>query len=303
MRASEEGISLRQLEVFCAVAQKRSFSKAASSVYLTQPTVSEHIATLEKLLGVKLFDRVGRKVELTKAGEIYYKYARKIIDLRSEAQQVLDSFLGLARGRLDIGASTIPGVYILPRIVGSFSRKFPAIRVSVRSADSREIISGVSEGNIELGFVGRRPAGKAFSVKPLASDNLVVALPGRHRWAKKKAVSIEELKNEPFLLREPGSGTRSAFEEALAKELKLSLEREFNVVAQLGSTEAVKQAIREGFGVSVISDLAVKGDCPACRLKTLKIKELSIERKFYIIYLKRHTLTPAAKAFLSHIAG
>ncbi len=302
MKPAEEGISLRQIDIFCRVAQKKSFSKAAASVYLTQPTVSEHIKVLENLLGVRLFDRVGRKVELTKAGELYYRYAKKIIDLRGEAQQVLDSFLGLLRGRLTIGASTIPGVYIVPGIVGSFSREFPAIRTLIHVGDSGEIIDEVAEGDLELGFVGRKPKGKTLSAKPLVSDNLVVAVPPGHKLEQRSTVSVDELREEPFLLREPGSGTRSALEDALAK-LKLSLDKEFNVVAELGSTEAVKQGVRQGLGISVISDIAVGADCPNCRLKTLRIEELALERKFYCVYLKHHTLTPAAKAFLSHLPG
>lgn len=300
MKPSEEGISLRQLDIFCKVAQKKSFSKAAASVYLTQPTVSEHISTLEKLLGVRLFDRVGRQVELTRAGELYYSYAKKIIDLRGEAQQVLDSFLGLMRGRLTIGASTIPGVYIVPKLVGSFRRKYPAIRTLIQVADSGDIISAVTGGELEVGFVGRKPRGRTLDARPLVSDNLVVALPPGHKWEKKNTVTVDELKVEPFLLREPGSGTRSAIEDALAKK-KVSLEKEFNVVAELGSTEAIKQGIREGLGVSVISDIAVAADCGECRLKTVKIGGVGIERKFYCVNLKNHTLTPAAKAFLAHV--
>jgi len=302
MKPAEEGISLRQLDIFCRVAQKKSFSKAAASVYLTQPTVSEHVGTLEKLLGVKLFDRVGRRVELTKAGEIYYKYARKMIDLRAEAQEVLDSFLGLLRGRLTIGASTIPGVYIVPGIVGSFSRKFPAIRTTIQVADSGEIIDAVAEGNLEIGFVGRKPKGRTLAARALVSDSLLVALPPDHKWANRDAVPVEELKAEPFLLREPGSGTRSALEDALAKH-KVSLEKEFNIVAELGSTEAIKQGIRGGLGVSVISDIAVAADCPGCRLKTLRIEGLAIERRCYCIHLRHHELTPAGKAFLTHLSS
>jgi DNA-binding transcriptional LysR family regulator len=301
MKPAEEGISLRQLDIFCRVAEKKSFSKAAASVYLTQPTVSEHVGILEKLLGVKMFDRVGRQIELTRAGEIYYSYAKKIIDLRGEAQQVLEDFLGLLRGRLTVGASTIPGVYIVPKIVGSFSRKYPAIRTQVQVADSGEIIDAVTDGSLEVGFVGRRPLGKVLAAKALVSDNLVVALPPGHRWEGKKTVTVAELKKEPFLLREPGSGTRSALENALATQ-KVSLEKEFNVVAELGSTEAVKQGIREGLGVSVISDIAVGADCGECKLKTLRIEKVSVERKFYCVNLSNHTLTPAAKAFLSHVA-
>jgi DNA-binding transcriptional LysR family regulator len=244
-----------------------------------------------------MFDRVGRSVELTKAGEIYYKYARKIIDLRGEAQQVLDSYLGLLRGRLTIGASTIPGVYLVPKIVAGFHKEFTAIGTEVQIADSGDIITEVSEGRLEIGFVGRKPGGKVLAAKPLVSDNLVVAVPPGHKWEKKDSVSVNELKGEPFLLREPGSGTRAALEDALSKQ-RVSLEKEFNVVAELGSTEAIKQGIREGLGVSVISDIAVAADCDNCRLKTLSVKEFSITRKFYCIYQKHHALTPAAEAFL-----
>lgn len=300
MKPSEEGISLRQLDIFCRVSDKKSFSRAAASIYLTQPTVSEHIATLEKLLGVKLFDRVGRKVELTEAGNIYYKYARKIIDLRMEAQQVLDSFLGLLRGKLNIGASTIPGVYIVPRLIGSFARKYPDIKTRIHVADSGEIIEGVVNNDIELGFVGRKPKNKSLSAIQLISDNLVVALPPNHKWQNKKSISLDELKEEPFLLREPGSGTRAALEKALSK-LSLSLEKEFRIIAELGSTEAIKEAIRQGLGVSVISDIAAGADCKNCRLKTLEIEEISVNRAFYCTYLKHHTMAPAAEALLKHI--
>jgi DNA-binding transcriptional LysR family regulator len=300
MKPSEEGISLRQLDIFCRVAEKQSFSKAAQSVYLTQPTVSEHVAALEKLLGVQLLDRVGRKVKLTRAGRIYYKYAKKIMDLRGEAQQVLDSFLGLLHGRLTIGASTIPGVYIAPGIVGAFSREYPAIRVMIHVGDSGEIIDEVADGNIEVGFVGRKPKGTVLTARPLASDSLVVALPPGHKWEGRDEVEVAELVKEPFLLREPGSGTRAALEDALARK-RISLEKEFNIAAELGSTEAIMQGIREGLGISVVSDIAVAADCEHCRLKTVRMKEISIQRRFYCIYLKKHALAPAARAFLSHI--
>ncbi len=300
MNPAEENVSLRQLDIFCRVAEMGSFSKAAASIYLSQPTVSEHVATLEKLLGARLFDRVGRKVELTSAGQLYYKYARRIIDLRSEAQQAIDSFLGLVHGSLLIGASTIPGTYILPKIVGSFARKYPSIQTSIVAADSGEIIEQLAERKLEIGFVGKKPRGKIFSVREIAGDRLLVAVPPGHKWKAKKTVSLEELRREPFLLREQGSGTRSAFEEALAKK-GVSLGRDFNVVAVLGSTEAIKEAIREGLGVSVISDLAVGGDCERCKLKTLRIKGISIEREFYRVYLKHHSLAPAAEAFLAHL--
>jgi len=300
MKPSEEGISLRQLDIFCRVADKKSFSKAAASIYLTQPTISEHIRTLESLLGVKIFDRVGRKVELTEAGRIYYDYAKKIIDLRGEAQSVLDSFLGLLRGRLSVGASTIPGVYIVPRIAGSFRREYPAISVLIQVADSSEVIESVLKGDMEVGVVGRKPGNPSLAAKPLVSDNLVAAVPQNHKWKSRSKVTVKELQAEPFLLREPGSGTRSAFEDALAKE-KVSLEQEFNVVAELGSTEAIKQGIRQGLGISVVSDVAVQADCESCRLHTLDIEGVSLKRTFYCIYQKHHSLAPAAEAFLKHI--
>lgn len=287
---------LRQLEVFCRVLEYKSFSKAAEAVYLTQPTVSGHIHALEEFLGTRLFDRTGKTVLPTKAGELLYTYAKRILDLRSEAKRELELFVGRVKGELTIGASTIPGTYILPELIGSFKATHPDIYITLRISDTMGIVKGIVENQAELGIIGARVEDTRLDCRRLIEDELVVVVPPAHKWAKMDMIETGDLKGERFVLREAGSGTRMASLQSLAS-VNFHLE-DINVVAELGSTEAIRQAVKAGLGISIISSRAVKDDIKYGLLHALRLKNLELRRDFFAVTFRTRTLSPIAQSFL-----
>ena len=210
-------MDLRQLEIFVKVTELKSFSKAAEALFLTQPTVSEHIRTLEQELGVRLLDRLGRGAESTAAGRLLLSHATRILQLQREALQAMDSFQGRLAGELLVAASTIPGEYVLPPLIGRFKEKFPDIAITLLIGDSRAVVDWVAEGRAEVGVVGARLPHRGVEYRELMPDELVLVVPAGHPWHGKKEVGLEDLRTEPLLLRERGSGTRAALESALAQ--------------------------------------------------------------------------------------
>src|SRR5262249_53149195 len=237
------------------VAEFGSFSRAAEALYLTQPTVSEHIRTLEDELGVRLLDRLGRGAAVTRAGQLLLSYANRMLALSREARQAMDGFQGRMSGDLQVGGSTIPGEYVLPALIGRFKGKYPEISITLLIGDSQTVIEWVAEGRAEMGVVGARPSHRGVEYKELMPDDLVLVVPAAHPWHGRKHITLDELRSEPLLIRERGSGTRGALEAALG-ETGLDLGA-FRVVGELGSTQAIKQAVKAGVGVSVLSRLAV----------------------------------------------
>jgi len=228
-------MDLRQLEVFAQVVDTRSFSRAAEALRLTQSTVSEHVRLLEDEVGTRLFDRLGRETVPTRAGELLYGYARRILALRTEARQALDQFLGQVSGVLTVGASTIPGEYVLPPLIGRFREKFPQVSLALQISDTRGIAQAVLDGQVELGVIGAHPNHRSLDATELMPDELVVVVPPGHPWFGRRQVTLEELKPEPLIVREPGSGSRHALEHALG-EAGTGL-GEMHVIAEMGSTD------------------------------------------------------------------
>jgi DNA-binding transcriptional LysR family regulator len=290
-------LDIHQLEIFTKVAELKSFSKAAQEMYLTQPTISQHVTSLENYLGARLFDRLGKKVALTRAGEVLYKYAKQIIALRGEAQQALEHFLGKKSGHLVLGASTIPGEYILPSLIGQFKILYPEIRTTLRIGDTEEIVDDLLSSNIELGIIGANPRLKYL---PFVEDELIVVVPRGHRWWKKPSIGVQDLTDEPFIMREKGSGTRISMEKRL-HELGISPDS-LKIIAEVGSTTAVKQAIKANLGISLISERAVEEEIRLKLLKKIPIKKVKFTRIFFIIQDKKRTASPLCKALIQFLS-
>ena len=288
-------MDLRQLEIFSKVAEYGSFSKAAAALYLTQPTVSEHIRTLEDELGVRLLDRLGRGASVTRAGQLLLSYAQRMLALSREARQAMEAFHGRMSGELLVGASTIPGEYVLPAIIGHFKGKYPDISITLLIGGSQVVVDWVAEGRAELAVVGARPAHRSVEYKELMPDELVVAVPRAHPWQARGEITVEELRAEPLLVRERGSGTRAALESALA-ESGMNL-RSFRVVGEMGSTQAIKQAVKAGVGVSLLSRRAVDEECRSGALAALRVVDLPISRSFYLATHQERSRSPLAEAF------
>ena len=183
-------MDLRRLEIFAKVAELRSFSRAAEALFLTQPTISEHVRALEDELGVQLLDRLGRGATPTRAGELLLGYARRMLTLSREAHQALERFQGRMSGELVVGGSTIPGEYVLPALIGQFKGKYPDISISLLIGDTRQVCAWVDEGRVEVAVVGARPAARTLTARELMTDELVVVVPSTHPWAKRGMTTL-----------------------------------------------------------------------------------------------------------------
>ena len=294
-----EPMEMRRLEAFCRVVELRSFTEAAKALSLSQPTVSEHIRILEEILGERLLDRLGREVLPTPAGRVLFQYARAIVQMRDEAVQALKQFSGNLAGKLVLGASTIPGTYMLPKHIGAFKSAHPAIQITVRIGDTAETVEGVLEGNLEAGVVGSRWSDRRLTMEELFSDELVLAVPSDHPWASKGLITLEDMAGEPFILRESGSGTRMVMKRIL-EENRCDL-TDVKVVAEMGSTEAIRQGIKAKIGISILSRQAIAEDIEHGLLAQVDIEGIHFKRPLYLIQRKNRQMTPLCTAFLNHL--
>ena len=292
--------SFRELEIFSKVVELESFSKAAEAVYLVQASVSERIASLEKKIGTRLLDRLGRKVVPTAAGELLYKHAILFLEMKETAQLEIERFMGLEQGNISMGGSTIPGEYILPDLIGRFNQQHPHLAVKLSIADSSEIENRVLEGQLEMGVIGTKSQHANLLCRQLWQDELVLAVPVRHPWARRKAVSLQELWEAPFILRENGSGTLKILDACLRKSGKDGT-RTFNVSARFGSSTAVKEGIKAGLGLSILSARAIETEVQAGLLKALKVKGLPMSRAFFLIRNKMRIASPSCQAMLDFL--
>jgi DNA-binding transcriptional LysR family regulator len=295
-RRERDKMDLWRLQIFCEVVEMKSFSKAASNVYLSQPTVSSHIKDLEDHFQCKLIDRLGREVAPTKAGELLYRHAKKMIALKDDMEKSLAEFQGILKGNLTIGGSTIPGCYILPSLLGRFKEVYPDILVTLIEKDTAGVLEDVIAGHVELGIVGAKTRDPRLRQNKIMDDEMFVVIPKQHKWAKKKAVTVSELVDEPFIAREPGSGTRKSIEQALNRTGNWR-ERQ-NVVAEMGSTEAIRQAVKAGVGISIMSKCAIADDVAAGLLKKVRISKVPLRRAFFLVTHKQRTRSPLCQAFI-----
>jgi DNA-binding transcriptional LysR family regulator len=292
---------LRQLEIFCKVVELGSFSKAADAVYLAQASVSERIATLEGMVGIKLLDRLGRQIVPTKAGELLYKHAILLLKLKRTTLLEMTNFLGLKQGEIHLGGSTIPGEYILPHFIGLFHKQYPLVSVMLTIGDTSEIENRVLTGELELGIIGSKSTHKSLIHHEIWEDELILAIPTHHRWSKKNSVSVQELLEEPFILREVGSGTLSILEEYLQEKGSNGTDS-LNVVARFGTSTAVKEGIKAGLGVSILSSRALGTELETGILTTIQIKGLPrMYRSFFLIQDKRRIASPLCQALIDFL--
>lgn len=300
MKIRKDEFSLRQLEVFAKVVSEGSYSKAAEALGLSQPTVSEHMASLEQSLGARLVDRVGGSLELTAAGRLFHGYTKRTLTLVREAFQAMNELKGVIRGELVVAGSTIPGVYLLPPLIMQFTAEYPDVRVGLKVGDSRFVVERLLDGHAEVGMIGKDLNDPRIDCKEYADDELVVAVGNKHPWSKKREVTIDDLVGQPFVVRERGSATRDTYEKALEAH-GLKGEKSLRVVCEMGSTEAVKEAVRVGIGVSILSQRALAAEEKAGQLHALRLKGVKLQRKLYLVRHASRTQSPIAKAFLTFL--
>ncbi len=288
-------MNLHRLEIFLAVADTGGFSRAADAMLLTQSTVSQHIASLETELGTPLFDRTGRGAELTEGGALFYRHARRILLECSELRQLMADFRGLETARLSVGASNIPGNYLIPELLPALLARHPGISLNVMGGDSQEVLERLLRGEISLAIVGRRCNDEELVSIPLLGDTLLLVVGAGHPWRERQEVTLDELAAMPLVVRESGSGSGRTIEDALqAAGVDSSRLR---IIARLGSNEAARQAVLGGIGAAFLSSLSIQRELALGELTTVRIKGLAIERRFWLAMRRGRALSPAAQAF------
>ena len=287
--------TLRQLEVFAAIARLGSFTRAAEELHLTQPTVSMQIKKLTDAVGLPLFEQVGKKVFLTTAGRELQSFSNEIFDHFNRFEILLADLKGLKQGKLRLGVITT-AKYFIPRLLGAFCQQYPGIDVSMKVSNRERILERLINNEDDLYILGQPPEESDAVAEPFLTNPLVVLAPANHPLARVKKIPLKRLAEEPLLLREAGSGTRKATEQLFAKyNLKIKVRME------LGSNEAIKQTVAGGLGVSVLSRHTLTSDLQADQLTILDVQGFPIVRHWYVVYSKGKQLSVVANTFLHYL--
>ena len=282
----------QRIRVFQAVATHMSFSRAAEELSISQPGVTFHIKALEKEYGVDLFERVGKRLYLTDAGRTLAGYVQRMALMEEEARVALEELKGLESGLLVVGASATIGIYLLPEVVGEFRKRHPGIKVSLRVGNKRHTIERLLRNELDFGLVAGPVLDDALIAEPYLDDELVVIVSPSHRFAREAIVYPGELRRETFLLRESGSGTQELMEERLSQ---LGIEPADTM--QLGSTEAIKQAVAANLGISTASRYSVQAELASGRICAANVPALKMHRRLLLLHHKDKRLSKTAVAF------
>lgn len=285
---------LDRLRIFHVAAQKLSFTAAAEALHLTQPGVTKHIQELERQYGQPLFDRLGKSVALTQAGQILWQASAEVFHRLDEAKARIDD-LGQARGgQLCVGASNSIGTGLLPHLLARFARAHPGVELATDIGLSGDIEKRLLEQALDVGLLGHAPSAPALEATAFAYDRLVLVVPPGHPWAgRADPVAAAELANEVFLMSRPGSGTRRLIEARLA-EAGVTLRRK----QEMGSTEGVKRSVEAGLGISLLSHCVVQKEVAAGWLSVVPTVGLPTERTYYLAHRRDRYLPAAARAFI-----
>lgn len=287
---------LPHLNTFARAAELNSFTAAARDLRVTQAAVSQRIQTLEQSLGVPLFDRQGGHVLLTDAGRRLYDYARRILDLHRDAVREITGRLAPLTGELTLAASSVPGEHLLPDLLATFRQRQPHIQVRVSVSDTQDVVHQVEQGRAQLGLVGGKIDSTHMEFRSFAEDTLVVVVPRSHAWARRKRVPLAQFADEPLILREAGSASRGCLEQALsATDTPLSAMR---VSLELGSNEAIKEAVRRGLGLAVLSTHVVRREVEAGQLHAVEVSGLHLTRDMYVVCDRRRAMPIPARLFV-----
>jgi DNA-binding transcriptional LysR family regulator len=286
----------RQLQAFCAVVEKKSFSQAAEQLGVTQPAVSLQVRALEERVGRTLLDRSGRRVEPTEAGQRLYRSAQRMLALEEQLLDEVAADDARLAGTLAIGASTGPGAHLVPLLLCEFQREHPDLRVSLSIWDTQTVIERVGDRQLEVGVVGALRRHRSLEFEPLFRDEIVLAVPPGHPAAG-GTISVDDLKKETLIVMQEGAGVRQVVEEELRRAgLRL---RGLEPKLELGLQESVKSAVAAGYGVSFISRTAIEGELTAGRLAAAQVEGVEPSRQIYLVRARGRSMTRAAEAFLA----
>lgn len=296
----QQSVTLYQLRIFLTVTHYRNYTHAAEELYLSQPSVSAQVHELERLVGLPLFEQVGKRLVLTQAGQILEEHARKILGAVELAVDTLNRLRKLEAGHLRVAASTTVGTYLLPKVLGTFHARYPQVELTLDLKNSEEVCEEVRMGYIELGVIesSEGEVSDELELTPYREDELVVIVPPWHPWAGAGKIPLHALSQTILLWREPGSGTRRIAELALRQAgLQLPVTMEF------GSTEAIKQAVAANVGIALVSQIAVGAEVTAGLLATVQIADMKLQRTFHLVQRRGRQLSPLTIALLALLTG
>lgn len=290
-------MDLHHLRIFLSVFRHRSFSRASQQLRLAQPTVSDHIRTLEEYLDCRLFDRTGRKIIPTREAELLHDYAVEITEKAESMRHAIGRLKKEVAGHLLIGASSIPGTYLLPDLVAFFMRKFPSVSFQIQVSDSRLVVEKLINHELLLGIVGSRLNNAVIQYEPFCEDELILI--SSPLLCTKTSVRLREILDYPFICREEGSGTRRETERILAQH---GLSRDsLRQAAVFGSTDAVKQAVKAELGVAIVSKFSVQDELRHRTLRKISVSDADMKRSFYLATHKKRSLPRIYQLFLEHL--
>ncbi len=290
-------VTLRQLRVFAAVARHGSFTRAAEELYLTQPAVSMQVKQLENVIGLPLFEQMGKRIFLTEAGEMMDHYSRVIGESLREAEQAVEELKGVDGGRLHITVATTVN-YFATRLLSEFCGSHPGVRVSLDVTNRQSLLRQLEENQTDIVLMGQPPAAMEVVAEPFMDNPLVVIAPTNHALAGARRVSLAKLRDETFLMREQGSGTRIAMERFFAEK---NLTPSSSI--EMTSNEAIKQSVQAGLGLGVVSAHTVEMEIDTGRLVILNAESFPIMRRWFLVHRKGKRLSATAEAFKHFVLG
>lgn len=293
-------MDFKQLEAFVEVAKHKSFSKAAKELYLTQPTVSAHVQKLEQQLDTILVNRSNKAVSLTPSGEIFYSNAIEILNSCKKAIYSVKEYSGKIEGNIDLVCSSIPEAYILPSFLQEFASKYPDVHYKISHNDSQGAIDDIMNDIASFGLVGSKINNSVIEYIDIFEDDLVLITSPDYKIKHNDGIiPIGEIKKLQWIFRKEGSGTKSLIQSVLAKEN--IHEKDLRILAHVGSNEAIKELVKKGTGVSLVSRTSVKNELSEGQLEAYQFEKLDFTRKFYFIYSKKKSFTPLEKKFLEEV--
>ena len=290
-------LNLHQLWLFKKVVNYGSFTLAAEELHISQPSISIQIRRLEKDLKIDLFERCGRKLKLTQAGEEFFHYAAKILDLADEAEQKIGKLKGLEGAKIRVGASTTPGNYLLPSITAEFRKQYPGVLVELLIANTRTIEDKLLSNSVDLALLGEELSyNRNLTIEPLLKDHLVVVCGKDHEMAGAEKVDMRTLLKQKFVLREKGSSTRDILDNLL-EDKHISIEQ----IWELPSTESIKQVVLANWGLSILSYFSVRLEVSAGNMTIIPLKELTLFRDINLGCLRLKKFPPALEVFYNFL--
>lgn len=284
-------LTLKQLRIFEAAARHLHFGRAAREMHLTQPAVSIQLKQLETYVGLPLFEHMGRRVHLTRAGEELLRHGRAVLQQLREAEAAIEALKGIGGGELHI-AVTSTAKYFAPKLLAEFRRRHPEVKVRLAVSNREAVIRELTENSADIVMMGRAPGGLDTVAEPFAHHPLAIIAAPEHPFADRRRVSLAQLAAETFLIRERGSGTRNAMERFFASQGFVP-----NETIEMSSNETIKQAVMAGMGVSFLSLHTVGLEVATRRLAVLRVAGTPVMREWYVIHRERKRLSPAALAF------